>query len=106
MKPYVVNAVNDFARASSKIPGTAISSVLVNDSLGSMRATPANVQLSLLSLSPPTQGIRLDLSDGSVDVTQKVDSVTYTLVYQICEIASLSNCDQATVTLELTGGGN
>jgi hypothetical protein len=104
VKPFVVNAVNDYARASSKRPGTAIASVLANDWLGNMRATPANVRLSLLSLSPPTSGIVLDLADGSVDVTKKVNSVTYSLVYQICEIASPSNCDQATVTLELSGG--
>ena len=104
VKALVVNAVDDYARASSKKPGTAIASVLANDWLGNVRATPVNVRLSLLSLSPPTQGITLDLTDGSVDVLKKVNSVTYSLVYQICEIASPSNCDQATVTLELSGG--
>src|SRR5262249_18598830 len=61
--PYVVTAVNDQARSSSKIPGTAIASVLANDWLGSARATTANVSLSLVSLSPPNADIQLDLSD-------------------------------------------
>jgi len=103
VKPYVVDAVNDSARGSSKTPATVIASVLANDTIGGVPATTAKVKLSLLSLSPPANGIVLDLRDGSVDVTTKVDSVTYTLVYQICEIASPSNCDQATVTLELSG---
>jgi len=101
--PYVVTAVNDQARASSKIPGTAIASVLANDWLGSMRATTANVSLSLVSLSPPNADIQLNLSDGSVDVLRRTQSGIYSLVYQICEIASPDNCGQATVTLDLSG---
>jgi len=101
--PYVVSAVNDQARVSSKTPGRAIASVLANDSLGSARATMANVTLSLMSLSPPSSDIKLDPSDGSVSVLRKTQSGTYTLVYQICEIASPSNCAQARVTLDLSG---
>ena len=103
--PYVVKAVIDQARASSKTPGTAIASVLANDRLGSAPATTANVKLSLVSLSPPNSDIKLDLSDGSVDVLRRTQSGLYTLVYQICEIASPSNCAQATVTLDLSGSG-
>jgi hypothetical protein len=103
VQPYQVVAVADRARASSKTPGTAIASVLFNDWLGNARATPANVSLSLVSLSPPNNDIRLDLSDGSVDVLRRTQSGTYTLVYQICEIASPANCGQGTVTLDLSG---
>jgi hypothetical protein len=105
VQPYAVRAVNDQARASSKTPGTAIASVLANDWLGSVRATTANVKLSLVSLSPPNKDIRLDLTRGSVDVLRKTQSGLHTLVYQICEIASPSNCAQATVTLDLSGSG-
>ena len=101
--PYVVTAVNDAARASSKVPGTAIASVLANDWLGSAPATTANVSLSLVSLSPANDDIRLDLSDGSVDVLRRTQSGTYRLVYQICEVWSPGNCGQATVTLDLSG---
>ncbi|HYV68312.1 MAG TPA: hypothetical protein VE964_18890, partial [Myxococcales bacterium] len=101
--PYVVTAVNDQARSSSKIPGTAIASVLANDWLGSARATTANVSLSLVSLSPPNADIQLDLSDGSVDVLRRTQSGIYSLVYRICEIASPDNCGEATVTLDLSG---
>jgi hypothetical protein len=106
VQPYVVRAVNDQARASSKTAGRAIASVLANDSFGSVRATTANVKLSLVSLSPPNRDIKLDLTDGSVSVLRKTQSGLYTLVYQICEITSPSNCAQATVTLDLSGSGN
>jgi hypothetical protein len=105
VQPNAVRAVNDQARASSKTPGTAIASVLANDWLGSVRATTASVKLSLVSLSPPSKDIRLDLTRGSVDVLRKTQSGLYALVYQICEIASPSNCDKATVTLDLSGSG-
>jgi len=101
--PYAVTAVNDVARASSKVPGTAIASVLANDWLGNAPATTANVSLSLVSLTPANNDIGLDLSDGSVDVLRRTQSGTYRLVYQICEIASPGNCGQATVTLDLSG---
>jgi large repetitive protein len=104
VNPYVINAVNDSARASSKVAGTALASVLINDFLGNVRATIATVRLSLVSLTPNSSLIRLDLSDGSVDILGKVNSGRYLLVYQICEIASPSNCDTSTVTLDLSGG--
>jgi large repetitive protein len=101
--PYLVTAVNDAARASSKLPGTAIGSVLANDWLGNAPATVGNVRLSLVSLSPANNDIRLELADGSVDVLRRTQSGTYRLVYQICDIASPGNCGQATVTLDLSG---
>jgi len=54
-------------------------------------------------LTPASKGISLDLSDGSVDVLPKTDSGLYKLVYQICEIASPTNCTQATASIDLSG---
>ena len=105
VNPYAINAVNDSARASSKVAGVALASVLANDFLGSVRATPANVRLAFISLTPANSKIRLDLTDGSVDVLGKTSSGLYTLVYEICEIEVPTNCDRATVTLDLSGGG-
>ena len=103
VKPFIVDAVNDAVRASSKTGGTVIASVLANDTIGGVRATTANVQLSLVSA--PIKGITLNLSNGAVSVAPKTTSGLYTFIYQICEIASPTNCDQATVTLDLSGGG-
>jgi hypothetical protein len=63
------------------------------------------VGLSLVSLTPASNKISLDVSNGSVKVLGKATSGTYTLVYQICEIAMPTNCAQATVTLDLSGSG-
>jgi hypothetical protein len=104
VKPHDILAVNDFVRASSKVSATVIPSVLANDWFANSRGpTTAVVSLSMVSLTPATNKIKLDLSDGSVDVLAKVDSLTYKLVYKICEITSPANCSQATATLELTG---
>jgi hypothetical protein len=99
--PIIAN--NESVRASSKVAKTVIVSVLANDRLGSAPATLANVTLSLVSLTPANSKIRLDLTDGSVDVLGKTDSVLYRLVYEICEIAMPTNCTRATVSIDLTG---
>ncbi len=107
VNPYLIDAVYDSARASSKVANTALASVLWNDTLAGARATVANVRLSMVSLLPVSNKIRLDLTDGSVDVLGKTESGLYSLVYRICEIANPTNCDQATVSLDLTrSGGN
>jgi hypothetical protein len=54
-------------------------------------------------MSPSNKSIRLNLADGSVDVLGKTSGGIYSLVYQICEIASPSNCARATVTLDVSG---
>jgi YVTN family beta-propeller protein len=100
-----ITAANDSARASSKSASTALASVLTNDRLDNAAATTANVGLSLVSLTPASNKISLDVSNGSVKVLGKATSGTYTLVYQICEIAMPTNCAQATVTLDLSGSG-
>jgi YVTN family beta-propeller protein len=102
--PYVINAVDDFARASSKRASTGLPTVFHNDTFAGVRAGNNNVRLSFVSLTPANNKIQLDLTDGSVDVLGKTTSATYALVYELCELASPSNCDRATVTLELSGG--
>jgi hypothetical protein len=101
--PLQIIASNDSARGSSKVPNTPLASVLSNDYLGGLRATPSTARLSLVSLTPANNTIRLDVSDGSVDVLGKTSSGLYSLVYEICEIAMPSNCARATVSVDLSG---
>lgn len=103
VNPYYIDAVNDSARGSSKVPNTPIASVLNNDTLGGVRATVSTVRIELVSMFPANPKVRLDVTDGSVDVLGKTDSGLYSIVYRICEIANPSNCDQASVTLDLSG---
>jgi large repetitive protein len=101
VQPYVIDAVDDSTRASSKTGGTAIPNVLSNDRLGNL---PASLTLvTLTQVSPAIPGITLVLNTGAVTVAPKTTSGLYTLIYKICETASASNCDQATVTLDLSG---
>src|SRR6185295_19146199 len=94
---------NDYAAGSSKVANTALASVLTNDRLGNAFATPANVTLSFVSLTPANKMIRLDLADGSVDVLGKTSSGVYALIYEICETAMPVNCARATVRIDLSG---
>lgn len=100
---YVIDAVDDVARGSSKAANTPLASVLTNDTLGGVQPTTAVVSLTKVSLTPANPSIQLNLVDGSVNVLGKTTSGIYSLVYRICEIANPGNCDQATVTLDLSG---
>jgi hypothetical protein len=99
----LITAVTDYASGSSKVANTALASVLTNDRIGNASATPANVRLSFVSLTPANNMIRIDLADGSVDVLGKTSSGVYALVYEICEMAMPANCARATVRIDLSG---
>jgi len=102
VKPYVILAVNDSVRASSKNGGSALINVLANDSLGGARINAGVVKVTRISLSPSNKEIRLN-ADGTVDVLGKTSGGTYALVYEICEAASPANCARATLTIDLSG---
>ena len=95
---YAIDAVNDAGSVPSNPGGTAIASVLTNDTFNGTAATLANVTLSLMSAPA---GITLDPTDGSVEVAAGTAGGSYALTYQICETASPApgNCDQATATV-------
>ena len=58
---------------------------------------PADVTLSILTpFANPN--ITID-ANGNVDVAANTPAGTYTLTYQICEIANPTNCDTANVTI-------
>ena len=99
--PFTIDAVNDYARGSSKTGGIVIASVLNNDWFNGARATTAKVTISLPA--PLPYGITLNRSSGAVSVAPKTSSGTYNFDYRICETLSPTNCDQATVTLDLSG---
>jgi hypothetical protein len=99
--PYVIDAVDDSARGSSKTGGVVIANVLANDRFGGTVATLDKVTISLPA--PLPYGITLNTSTGAVSVRPKTSSGLYTFAYRICETASPANCDQATVTLDLSG---
>ena len=101
--PNTIDAVDDYFRWSSKSAG-ATPSVLSNDWFSGARATSAQVSITLLG--PLPSGVAFNTGTGVFSTRGKVTSGLFYTSYRICEIASPSNCDQAAVTLDLTGKNN
>ena len=78
--------------------GTALTNVLVNDTLNGVPVLASQVILTTVSSS--NAGITLSGTD--VVVAAGTPAGSYTLVYQICEILNPTNCDTATVTVSVT----
>ena len=101
--PNVIDAVDDSYRMSSKVAITA-PSVFNNDWFSGTRPTAAVVRASIVGTLP--YGVLFNATTGSLFTRGKVTSGVYSIQYQICELASPVNCDQATVTLDLSGKGS
>jgi len=70
--------------------------VLSNDTYNGEPVTLADVILT----STPTSALIIN-EDGSVSVVPETESGTYTIDYTICDAGNVSNCDTATVTVEV-----
>ncbi|WP_278353252.1 hypothetical protein [Chryseobacterium gleum] len=83
--------------------GSSAEIVLDNDfeTYGGAQATLSNVLLSQISTS--NSNISLNTADGHVLAAPGTAPGTYSLVYQICQTASPSNCDTAIVTVTIQG---
>jgi uncharacterized repeat protein (TIGR01451 family) len=80
--------------------GVAVVDVLVNDELNGSPVDPAEITLEQISTENP--GVTLNPATGEVNVAAGTPAGSYELVYEICEILNPDNCDQATVTVEVT----
>jgi len=96
----VVDAVNDSANTPF---GTAITvNVLTNDQNGATPATTTNVVIT--QTVAPTAGSNFDPATGNFSVPNNAAPGTYTVTYQICQLAGLppaatAACDTATATI-------
>ncbi|MBN2776583.1 MAG: DUF11 domain-containing protein, partial [Bacteroidales bacterium] len=88
-------AVDDAGTINGMTGGTAVTNVLSNDLLNGSPVDPADVDLTFISSTDPN----ISLVGTDVVVAPGTPAGTYYLVYQICEIANPTNCDQATVTI-------
>jgi hypothetical protein len=92
-----IDAVNDTAGPiNGDIGGDAGIDVLDNDMLNGVIVDPADVTIS----STPTPELTVN-TDGSVDVTPGTPKGTYMIDYTICENNNPTNCDIATVTVNV-----
>jgi hypothetical protein len=88
-------AVDDAGTVNGMSGGTAVTDVLLNDLLNGSPVDPSDVDLSFIS----STNANISLVGTDVVVAPGTPAGTYYLVYQICEIANPTNCDQATVTI-------
>ncbi len=80
--------------------------VLTNDKLFSAQATTSNVRITLVTGATSSDPLFpnvpvLNTTTGDVDVPAMTAEGTYTLVYQICESANLTNCDTARILIRV-----
>ncbi|RYD94667.1 MAG: DUF11 domain-containing protein, partial [Sphingobacteriales bacterium] len=102
--PSTISAVNDEAEVDGLTSGTAISNILANDLLNSMAATIANVIISEVTATGPTDNrIAINENTGSVDVAAGVNPNTYTFTYRITDRNNPSNTTTATIRIVVPG---
>ncbi len=93
---------------------TSTETVFANDSLSGSPVVPSEVTLSVGGNpvtdpvafedenGDPADGVKLN-DDGTITVEEGTTPGEYTITYTICEIANPNNCDDATVTVRVTG---
>ncbi len=74
------------------------------DTLNSAPTDSTAADVTVVPTAPPPPGITLN-PDGTVDVAAGTTPGDYSFDYEICEILNPDNCDTATVTLTVGGGG-
>jgi len=92
-----IDAVDDSATTTASGGLVTGLNVLDNDILNGNPLNLADVVLT----STPTGPLTVN-SDGTVTVAPDTAPGTYTIVYTICEVADPTNCDSATVIIEVT----
>ncbi|MGE8493512.1 hypothetical protein [Comamonas sp.] len=96
-----VDAVNDTAPAITRPSSGTVTAVnvLANDTVDAAPATTSNVALTPVGTWPT--GITVT-PDGNVLIGATATPGAYTVSYQICSTVQATQCDTATVTLEVT----
>ncbi|MTH15331.1 gliding motility-associated C-terminal domain-containing protein, partial [Flavobacterium sp. LC2016-01] len=80
--------------------GTNVINVYTNDTLNGSPVNPSDVTLT--TVTPDPKGVLTLNPDGTITVAPNTPAGTYTLTYQICEIADFGNCDTAIVTVTVS----
>jgi len=82
----------------SGVPGGVTTSILASDTLGS---DPVTTDIATLSVVTSDPQISLDTSTGLITVPAGTPDGTYSVTYEICEIANPTNCASATETVDV-----
>ena len=95
-----LDAMDDVYSATVGQDGViADSNVLSNDTLNGEPLTLADVILT----STPTEELTIN-EDGTVSIASGTPTGNYTIEYTICDTSDATNCDTATVTVEVVQG--
>uniref|UniRef100_UPI00286D2546 Ig-like domain-containing protein n=1 Tax=Flavobacterium sp. TaxID=239 RepID=UPI00286D2546 len=107
-KCKLIDAVNDAIGPINGTTGSTNAGNIFNnngsgiDTLGGVQVAIAQVNLTVLTPATPINGgsvPAIDLTNGNIVVPAGTPAGTYTIVYQICEKTTPTNCDSATVTI-------
>ncbi|HJP81369.1 MAG TPA: hypothetical protein VJ841_03185 [Candidatus Saccharimonadales bacterium] len=96
--PTELNA-NDDSFSTVQGAGGVVGNALTNDTQNNAPATTSTVTLSYQD--PSSTGITI-APNGDITVPSTLAPGTYTVPYQICEVAVPGHCDPATVTVTVT----
>ncbi|GGK37097.1 MULTISPECIES: Ig-like domain-containing protein [Flavobacteriaceae] len=99
-----ITAINDNGSGIEGTASTVISNVLANDDLAGV--TPTTATVILTEVSSTSAEVTLDTATGAVSVSAAATAGTYSIVYQICETASPTNCTTAEITVVVNDQGN
>lgn len=93
-------AVNDAPVAIPGAAGGATPTVLGNDTLNGVTATPATVTIAPgVAPAPAAGSITMDAATGIIIVVAGTTPGTYLYPYTICEVAQPANCSSAIATV-------
>ncbi|MCF8371403.1 MAG: LruC domain-containing protein [Bacteroidales bacterium] len=84
------------------VGGIAVANVLTNDSYNGNSVSLSTVDISLVTAAS-NPGVVLNLNTGEVTVAAGTPIGTYYIIYQICMVSAQTDCDVATVTVDVTG---
>ena len=99
--PVPVEAEDDNGTvADSSLGDSLVLNVLANDTIDG--SSPAAFDLSLAAGSSLPSGLIFDTSTGDVEVLQGTFSGAFNFDYELCQQGLPSNCDIATVTINVT----
>ncbi|AOW10256.1 hypothetical protein EM308_12485 [Flavobacterium gilvum] len=98
-KANPIDAVNDNAGTVVGVNVTTpnVINVFTNDTLNGLAVNPADVNLTTVT---PNPFLKMN-DDGSIDVLPNAPAGVQTMVYKICEKLNNTNCDSATVTVNI-----
>ena len=103
--PAVISAENDIGSVADSSQGfTPVLNVLNNDTIDGV-SPPDEFTLSLSAGQTLPSGLTFNTNTGAVGVLQGSSTGVLSFNYDICEAGDPSNCETATVTIDVTNPG-